>query len=487
MRGTLPCDNFFRGMRGGLMIEIQCTSCHTRYRIDERVLPDDTPTFKCSRCGRVLSADPMAAKTRPPAPPTNRQANPPDSQPAQTVRPAHPRASAPATPVERRNMMREAVAAAPEFAPPSDHDHDAQQFESVKHHIDGSEIDLPVPESAASESIYENDPDSDHPLNRSFADHEKADTGENFKFDFSDERHEIRHEIRDDEPRQEISAPERDDDRWQVGDAPAEFDAEPDRHATMREPTTLDAREQSARPAPASPHRVAAALKAARPQFAEAHQPAKSAGYELGHLGEDDDDLPMLGKTYSSGYFVAMSFIVAIPFAAPSSLVSSEPVASARLLSQAPQIGNYFARPIVPAMLVALHDIHTEYRTLKGGQMALVITGTAQNVGARPLHLVQIDADLLEGGGAHPLARQGVYCGVELSAKMLGEMTPREIEFSQGLSPQKSFAMEPSAAPPFLMVFINPPAHAGNIRLSVSKAVVADSSEPVARATAPRR
>src|ERR1700752_4451626 len=40
------------------MIEIQCTSCQTRYRIDERILPEDTPTFKCSRCGHVFSAEP---------------------------------------------------------------------------------------------------------------------------------------------------------------------------------------------------------------------------------------------------------------------------------------------------------------------------------------------------------------------------------------------------------------------------------------------
>jgi len=162
---------------------------------------------------------------------------------------------------------------------------------------------------------------------------------------------------------------------------------------------------------------------------------------------------------------------------AASGLISSEPVASARLLSAAPRIGTYFARPIVPAMLVALHDIRPEYRTLKGGQVALVITGTAQNVGARPLHLVQIDANLL-GGGARPVRSLGVYCGNALSAKMLGEMTPREIEFSQGLSPQKSFAMEPSGSASFLMVFINPPEHAGNVRLSVSKAVVADNPEP---------
>ena len=98
-----------------------------------------------------------------------------------------------------------------------------------------------------------------------------------------------------------------------------------------------------------------------------------------------------------------MFFVVAIVFVAASSLICSEPVASARLLGETPQIGLYFARPIVPAMLVALHDVHAEYRTLKGGQVALVITGTAQNVGGRALHLVQIDGDLV-GVGTRPLA-----------------------------------------------------------------------------------
>jgi hypothetical protein len=325
--------------------------------------------------------------------------------------------------------------------------------------------------------------ESDHPLNRTFGDREqKADTGENFRFDFNDERHELGDSARDHQQDHQMTAPEHvDDDRWQVGDASAEFDAEPSRHApTMTDAHTTDAHEQPARPSPASAHRVAAALKAARPRIAEPPQPAKSAGYELGHLGEDEDDMPMLGKTYASGYFVAMFFVVAIGFVVASGLISSEPVASARLLSQAPRIGPYFARPIVPAMLVALHDIHTEYRTLKGGQVALVITGSAQNVGAHPLHLVQVDADLL-GDVGHPAASLGVYCGNELSTKMLSEMTPREIEFSQGLSPQKSFAIEPSGAAPFLMVFINPPAHAGNVRLSVSKAVAADPEPATAR------
>ena len=432
------------------MIEIQCTSCHTRYRIDERVLPDDTPTFKCSRCGHVFNADPLPAKTRAPA----AQSIETDSKPAQMLRPARPRASAPRPPVESRGVVREAIAPSPTeepaFEPPVERNNPVRQ------------------EPAASESSHERDLESDHPLNRTFGDREqKADTGENFRFDFSNERHELGDAKRE----EETAAPAPDDDRWEVGDIAPEFDAEPDRHA----PTAL---EPAARPTPASAHRVAAALKAARPPV-PAPAAAKSAGFELGYLAEDADDPPILVKTHSSGYFLAMFFMVAIGFVAASSLICGEPVASARLLSETPQIGPYFARPIVPAMLVALHDVHSEYRTLKGGQVALVITGTAQNLGTHPLHLVEIDGDLL-GGGSHPIAQQSVYCGNELSAKMLGEMTPREIEFSEGLSPQKSFAMDPSAAAPFLMVFVNPPAPAGNVRLSVSKAIAAESPEPVA-------
>src|SRR6202158_4676485 len=162
MRDTLPCDNFFPGMRGGGMIEIQCTSCHTRYRIDERVLPDDTPTFKCSRCGHVFNADPVPAKHRVPAPQASEQATEKDSQPAQTLRPPRPRA--PATPAPQRSAMGEAIAPAraaePQFEPPVERERHSQQFESVNHHIDRQ-----TQQPAASESNGGRALETDPPLN----------------------------------------------------------------------------------------------------------------------------------------------------------------------------------------------------------------------------------------------------------------------------------------------------------------------------------
>ena len=453
------------------MIEIQCTSCHTRYRIDERVLPDDTPTFKCSRCGHVFNADAAPARVRRQAP----QGAESESQPVRTIRPARLRPGALKSSVESDVVKRE-HGAAPRPMPAPEPQVRVQPGQRSDLDQREPSFEHGMPEGAPDEPQDRREKDrheleSDYPLNRSFGDREqKADTGENLKFDFSDEGN----AIGDAPPEHELERPEPDDEGWQVGETPDEFESTP-----IREAPTMAAEPQPVPgPAPNPVRRPATPLRAPTPRFAQPPAAARSAGFQLGQAGEEGAEAAA-GATHASGFFLAMFFFVAIGFLGASALICDEPVASARILSQAPQIGSHFARPIVPAMLVALHNVRSEYYTLKGGHVALVITGRAQNVGTRALHLVEIDGDLI-GGGTLALASQSVYCGNELSAKMLAEMTPREIEFSQGLSPQKAFAMEPSASAPFLMVFINPPAGAGKIRLSVSKAAAtttaADSS-----------
>ncbi len=317
-------------------------------------------------------------------------------------------------------------------------------------------------------------PEADDPLNRTFGDSDqKADTGENLKFDFSDERgRSIDAPPTDDE----LERPEPHDGGWQVGETPEDFE-----HAPVRQAPSMMADDEPAPPPkPTQVRRMAAPLEAEMPRYAQAPAQAKSSAFQMGQADDDDSSgSTYAGATHSSGAFLALFFFVAIAFLGASALICGEPAASARILSTAPQIGGYFARPIVPAMLVALHDVHSNYYELKGGHTALVITGTAQNVGPRRLHLVGIDADLI-GASPRPVASQSVYCGNELSAKMLGEMTPREIEFSQGLSPPKTFAMDPAASAPFLMVFIDPPTGAGKIRISVSKAESSLSPPPPA-------
>jgi predicted Zn finger-like uncharacterized protein len=466
------------------MIKIQCTSCHTRYRIDERVLPDDTPTFKCSRCGHVFNADPVPAKVRKPAPEA------PESEPQQprTIRPARPRPSALQSPVESdvvkrtdaRTDARPTVAPKPEAR--AQRSEPEQQAPAKRPTPAAAPAPRPAPAAAAPAQPVDRKqksqlgPDelkSEDPLNRTFGDRdEKADTGENLRFDFSDERA----QSVEAPPERDLERPEPHDGGWQVGETPEDFEHVPKRQA----PSMMTDDEPAPRPKPTQVRRMAAPLEAEAPRYAQPPAQPKSSAFQMGRADEDDTaESTFTGAIHSSGAFLALFFFVAIAFLGASALICGEPAASARILSAAPQIGGYFARPIVPAMLIALHGVHSQYYALKGGHVALVITGTAQNVGPRPLHLVGIDADLI-GASPRPVASQSVYCGNELSAKMLGEMTPREIEFSQGLSPPRTFAMEPAASSPFLMVFIDPPTGAGKIRISVSKAEASLNSPPPA-------
>ncbi|MDO8433173.1 MAG: DUF3426 domain-containing protein [Candidatus Binatus sp.] len=421
------------------MTEIQCTSCHTRYRIDERVLPDDTPTFKCSRCGHVFNADPIPAVKKSAAGASDAE------RPARAPRPGRSRLNAPVSPEKQVSQPESAPAAAPR---------------RQSRELDKQEPPAPVEDPAADDlgkATFGDPPTHDldeHPLDRSFGDHDKADTGENLKFDFSREDRRIEPSAADLDDHTEPEA-----DQWQIGEATPEFDAR--RDDRVKEIVARPDRSNNLAP---SPQFVSS-------KFGDRTAIPSTIEYS------SDEAAEIVARPHSSGFFLAMYLAVAIVFLVASYVISGDPVASARLLSQAPKIGEYFTSPVLPAMLVSLHDVQSDYHALKGGNHALVITGTARNVGKRPLHLVQIDADLLDGVGdaERAVAHQTVFAGNELSAEMLGQMTPREIEFSQSLSPQKSFAMPPTAGVPFLMVFINPPEPVGALRLSVTKAVAAES------------
>jgi hypothetical protein len=132
--------------------------------------------------------------------------------------------------------------------------------------------------------------------------------------------------------------------------------------------------------------------------------------------------------------------------------------------------------PATTAQLVALRDVYASYQHSKDGQNRLVISGTAENVGTAPLRAVQLTAALRDGE-RRSLASRAVYCGNNMSAGMISQMTPHEIEFYQKLEPAKTFTLEPSASCRFVAVFINPPGAAHAYDVSVSQAVPGAATE----------
>jgi hypothetical protein len=161
--------------------------------------------------------------------------------------------------------------------------------------------------------------------------------------------------------------------------------------------------------------------------------------------------------------------LIALGYGVTTVLIRSAPATAAEILSHLPKVGDRFIPPVGPARLVAMRDVHSDYLRTKGGHPALVVTGIAENVGSDALHAVRIAASLHDAA-QHTLVTRAVYCGNNLSAPMVAQMTPHELEFFQKLDPPKAFALEPSATSPFVIVFIDPPSAVSRFDVSVASA-----------------
>ncbi len=428
-----------------MTIEVQCTSCHTRYRIDEQVLPEGTPTFKCSRCGHVFTIDPRGAARM------GESAEPLVGRPPGVRR--HARAAA-AEPLGAEKSVPEAHSGWVSGAGPADSRPAKDQASTFKR------AENEVAATAAPEQVKAK-PSTDDLLSKPFRD-EGSPSGESLRFDFNDDR--LEHAA----PAPDEIVHDRDSGEWQVGESDLETAAAATMTQRAQASSTSDARTEE--PTPEWKTR----RKAARP--AKPSKPDDEVEFV------DEDAAPIYnrsGATHSARFFVALMTLVAIGYGVMTMLIRSAPATAAEMLSHLPKIGNRFVLPIAPARLVAMRDVHADYLRTKGGHVALVVTGIAENVGEAPLHAVQIAASLRDAA-QRPLANRAVYCGNNLSAAMVKQMTPHEVEFFQKLDPPKAFTLDPSATAPFVIVFIDPPTGVTRFDVSVASAL---KNAPLAETT----
>jgi len=465
------------------MIEIQCTSCHTRYRIDERVLPAESPTFKCSRCGHVFTADPVAAKRVAAEAAASKQTSrapgakaEPQSKPISTASTAAPKVSLPASepsaseepaPAVSSSLSSEAKPApikpyirnqrptvfdrSP--APPaksSPEPVDTAAVARMKASFEPPTPQAPKPEppraSASAESRRASEPTTSTSEKSPTPESSRADDdGENLEFDFNDDSNpELGDEPHDDDA---SAAAE----RWSVGDdavtpppqRPSAFGrGEPDPGFSRGEPAPIG--------------------RGTIPQYAGSHPAQRSP------LPDERAFIERAGL-HSARSFIGLFFIVALIFVVLTVVIYAIPSASAELLRKMPVIGPEFVQTASLENRISISAVQSSYQTVKGGRQALVLTGTVKNNSDISLHTIQIGVRLLDASQQN-LASSGVYCGTTLSPRMIGEMTPHELEFLQKLDPQKTFVLEPGHAAPFLMLFIDPPREVRHFAVAISKA-----------------
>jgi predicted Zn finger-like uncharacterized protein len=464
------------------MIEIQCSSCHTRYRIDERVLPADSPTFKCSRCGHVFTADPVAAKKVAAEPVSKPQASRVSTPRPEPKRPVDP--SSTSTPqVEAPKSVASEDEAAEEARPQSDAESKPAPIRpyirnprpTIFDRASDAQMSKPAPEPSsavdpaavarmkAAVEKPKSDPPAMPPRRPSQPQHsgpgpsrptqrpEAADEPENLAFDFNDEEdRELGSELSDGEGG---SAPE----RWSVGEDALETPSTPQPGFSQGEPDPGFSRGE---PAPIGRGTIA--------QYA-------AAAFQRSPLPDERGLIEREGLR-SARSFIGLFFMIALMFIALTLVVYGIPSASAELLRRMPMIGSEFVQPTPLENFVTVSDVQSSYQSIKDGHSALVLTGVVKNGSSVALHTIQVGVRLLDAA-KHDVASSAVYCGTTLSPRMIGEMTPHELEFLQKLDPQKNFTLEPGHNAPFLMVFIDPPRNLSHFAVAVAKAQPAATTQ----------
>jgi predicted Zn finger-like uncharacterized protein len=413
------------------MVEVQCTSCHTRYRVDEQVLPEGTPTFKCSRCGHVFTIEPRAGGIAEPPPARTRRPSGVEAK-RQEPSPDAPRAS------EAFRAFESSIA----------DEADSRQPESSRTPSVTAASTQPAAPPPAAAPLKPVSPkiSTAELLSRPFVKAPEAPAeGENLAFDFNDE-----HPALEDDAMSDSAAIEDDLSRessgkiWAVGDEPQP--------------------------------RAAAASDRFEIGDAQVQSRSRKAPPSMDDEFVDEGAAPVYnrGVAHSARFFLGLLLFVFIGFAGTTMTIHAAPAAARGFLNQLPIIGDRFISPLTPARMVALREVHSGYQLGKDGKAILVIAGQAENVSARPLHAIGIAAALAASAGKAG-ARREVYCGNNLVSRTIAEMTSHEIDFFQGLPPPPSFSVDPSSSCPFVIVFTGPLMRTNHFALSVTRADMAGS------------
>jgi predicted Zn finger-like uncharacterized protein len=147
--------------------------------------------------------------------------------------------------------------------------------------------------------------------------------------------------------------------------------------------------------------------------------------------------------------------LVLVAYALLTRALFASPRLCDKLVGRLPLIGRLGDERLLTRK-VALSDVVGTYQRIKDGKEVFVITGKALNTAPVALRSVQIAGRLYDAGG-QALDEKVIYCGNVISAKVLKDLTPRELSILQRLSPPKRFMIEPGESSTFVIVFMDPP------------------------------
>lgn len=441
---------------------IRCPNCSTTYEIEGAAFDAPRPTFRCSRCKHVFAIqvrlhdeDEDAAAAETAAPPTpegppsvDPGPEPEDGsdarEPADTGGPAHTETSEP------EPEPPETGAAARSAEPPEPAPEPEPEIEPVSH---------PEPEP---EFEIEPEPEPER-------------------------------ETEPEPPAPSAATARTDGDPVRVTDLGEADFPPPDFEPPAAGTAPTDPRQPGARPRSASGSVTTAPTDAREPDLPEPapatetialpRQSARPSDFRI------DDDLvipprearpaPPKAADGSGSIvpFVSLVGLAVFAFVLVSVIYQMSPQALDSLIRRIPWYGEAVFENRHFKRTLAFESLVSGVQPALNQQEVFVVSGKLVNGNDRGIHRVQVEAQLFDAEGK-PLARQAIFLGNAISAKIIKEMSLREIALLQSLKPQNPYPIPPNESVNFTIVFPKPGSPVESFSCRVLSAEAASSSGP---------
>ena len=436
---------------------IRCPNCSTTYEIEGAAFDAPRPTFRCSRCKHVFAiqirlhdededAAETAAPPTPEGPPSVDPGPEPEDgldarEPADTGGPTHTESSEP-EPEPPETGAAQRSAEPPEPAPEPE-----PEIEPVSY---------PEPEP---------------------------------EFELEPER-----ETEPEPPAPSAATARTDGDPVRVADLGEADFPPPDFEPPAARTALPDPRQPDTRPRSASGSVTTAPTDPRQPDLPEPapatetidlpRQSARPSDFRI-----DDDDLVIPPRETRSAPpraadgsgsivpFVSLVGLAVFAFVLVSVIYQMSPQALDSLIRRIPWYGEAVFENRHFKRTLAFESLVSGVQPALNQQEVFVVSGKLVNGNDRGIHRVQVEAQLFDAEGK-PLARQAIFLGNAISAKIIKEMSLREIALLQSLKPQNPYPIPPNESVNFTIVFPKPEAPVESFSCRVLSAEAASSPGP---------
>jgi predicted Zn finger-like uncharacterized protein len=118
---------------------------------------------------------------------------------------------------------------------------------------------------------------------------------------------------------------------------------------------------------------------------------------------------------------------------------------------------------------ISIHSVSGRAETIRGNREVFMISGQAVNRNTVSVRALRLEGYIYNADGKE-LARQLIWVGSPVSARIIRDVEPKELSILQELAPQRRFEVLPEQSAPFIIVFSKPAKQIGSFGYRVLSA-----------------